>query len=311
MSMLIPLLLVAASLAGDWERARLTALHLGRLVGGDTGTLVAAGGEEACIHTDDPMDCQVLRRSFPTTAPILELVPVDAWVLPAGQGIGASLLLPVYPYGTDEPVSPLLAPSPPVGTGPRHHVRALLPEGTAPFSAGVVRVRLLVEPSSPPTLFRQDDGDLLLPVRVRAFVAEGPQGPVVEARFPDPPDLFPIQVLPEGALADTSRRLSLVSSLCARDAVGRRSLPGGRHSTGAVPPSLHDHAHLVLEVGTAGQVLHATLTDRTWDDPELDTCILVNSHLLRLDPVILEGASFAIFSLEVDPEALPELQGQP
>jgi hypothetical protein len=208
------LALIATVLASPYQEARAQAELEDRLIPGDTAVLVGLAGDHGCTAAHDPEDCAALRREPPSGAPLVELVPVPALLLPSLGDQPASLLLPRFPYGLDEPVTPLLGPlligdpraswirvplPPDADVASGHGVATLLlrPDATGPV------LELIAAPPGPPRLEALDahtraaawpQGPLpysgtqvLLPLLLEALRFDGPAGAVELAWSDDAP----------------------------------------------------------------------------------------------------------------------------
>jgi hypothetical protein len=325
--MLPLLLLAAAALAGPYQALRDQAEAEQRLVPGDTAVLVGLAGELGCVAAHDPEDCEAMRVRPPDSVqPLLELVPVPVVVLPALGDEPPSLLLPRFPYGLGEPVTPVLGPMGIEGSLDAW-VRLALPEGIeiesghgeatllmTPDPTGPT-VQPFVEPPGPPPML-QLVGDLqaeVWPQRLAAFTRVQvllPLRPVairllhdgaapLEIAWPEASPALAGQPLVEpGWTSRAVERLTTASGLCMRAYYASSLRRPSRE-----PPVLPAHMtapRLALITDEHGQVLDAVALDLPWSRPEPSACLRANARMLPPAP---EGASLAVLPLSLAPIA--------
>jgi hypothetical protein len=304
--MLLALLAITSLAASPYEQLRQAVEGEQRLSPGDTAALIGLAGELGCVASHDPEDCAATRREPPGQDPVLELVPVPAVVLPAMAGQPASVLLPRFPYGLGEPVTPLLGPERIEGSL-HSWVRVPLPEGAqaTPGSGQALlllgldapgpSVQPFVEPPGPPPVDALLPGvdaeawpaqlasytrlQVTLPTRLMALrVEDGDRTLADHAWAEDPPELRG-QSLVEPAWGDRAvQRLSLATGVCMR-AYYAEQLSRPSSAPPVLPIDLSP-PRLALQVDPLGQVMDAVALDAPWDQPEPSGCLRANARLL-------------------------------
>lgn len=327
--MLTALLFIAALAAAPYEERRAQAAGEGRLVPGDTAALVGLAGDLGCIAAHDPEDCAAMRVAPPAGEALVELVPVPALVIPAAGDQPASLLLPRFPYGLGEPVTPLLGPLR-IPDGQAAWVRVPLPDaavvrqgtGTAellliPDPTGP-EVQPFVEPPGPPsteTLVAPFAADawppqlmpytrvqVLLPLGIAAVRVVDGARVLAEVAWEAPPE-------PSGQVLATPawntqavEGLALATGACMRAWYAetlRRP-----HSAPPPLPSTLEPPRLLVRTDALGQVVDAVALDAPWDAPEPRACLKANARLL---PAAGDGGALAVLPLTLParPPATP------
>ncbi len=322
-------LFISAALAAPYGELRELAAAEQRLVPGDTAVLVGLAGELGCVAAHDPQDCEVMRIQPASEQPLVELVPVPAMVLPAVEDSPASLLLPRFPYGLGEPVTPMLGPS--MVTNPKASwVRIPLPEGTqAVMGAGLAQILVapgapgpsvepfvepwgppLVEPLSagvaadawPPQLMPYTRVQVLLPMQLLAVRVEGDDGVLVDLGWPTTAPAMGGQPLIEPAWISTATLgLAPATGLCMR-AYYAGSLRRPSREPPVMPSQLQPPRLLVATDGL-GQVIDAVPIDPPWDRAEPSACLRANARLLPAADVV---SSIAVLGL-----SLPDAPDRP
>jgi hypothetical protein len=258
------------------ENARAT----GALLLGDTSVLVALGGEEACAASEDREDCEATRADLPEDGRYLLLEGVDGLALPPLAGSAPSLLLPTYPYGLDEYVSPTLQATPSSAPSELQRTRIYLPPRALPFF-GPVGVALLGDPGDPHLRDAKSGSLVLLDLRLRALRVTSADGRTTSwawsgASAPTGDALL----LPDAAqLGLTLRGLEPALSMCAR--IGARTSGAFLRGRGK-PRRLEGEPLLALSIAPDGTVRDAALLAAPWEDRDVDLCIEANARLLRL-----------------------------
>jgi hypothetical protein len=312
--MLAPLLLLASAPGADYDAVRAEAEARGALVPGDTARLVGLADEVGCLADPDPEDCAAGRVAPPPDDPLIELVPVPALAVPALGGAGPALLLPRFPYGLDEPVTPAFGtvlPQPPAGGW----LRLDLPPGAAP-PPGPCEVRLLARPaalgvqvlpwrSAPrgaPTeapsgfpasstrIWEPPPGPLdrlqvLLPLELVGARVEGGAG--VGWAWTDGPAPLADQPLPEPAWIEGSvARMRPAVGLCAR-ALFAEQVRRPRYGPPALPGDLPDPL-VFVSLDATGRVADSLALSSPWAALEPNGCLRAN--LLLLPPAVRGGS---------------------
>lgn len=289
--------------------------------------LVGLAGELGCLAAHDPQDCEAMRITPSAAEPLVELIPVPAMVLPAVGGEPASLLLPRFPYGLGEPVTPVLGPL--LVSNPRASwVRIPLPPElpavpgaglawllVAPSATGP-SVEPFVEPPGPPPLEPLAPGlpadawpaqlmpytrhQVLLPMLPVAVRVAGDDGPLVELDWPESAPELVGQVLVEPAWVITAEQaMALATGMCMR-AYYADSLRRPSRTPPVVPAQLRP-PRLVVATDALGQLTDAVPLDRPWDAADPAACLRANAQLLH--PAAAESA---IAVLELSFPAVPE-----
>ena len=315
------ILLIAAPLvAAPYQELRSAAVAEQRLTPGDTAVLVGLAEELGCVASHDPMDCEAMRIEPSADETLVELVPVDAMVLPALGDSPASILLPRYPYGLGEPVTPLLGPQH-IDSPEASWVRVALPEGTdARFGQG--QASLLVTPSVveatvqpfveppgaptvdtlisgvqadawPPQLMPYTRTQVLLPMLPVAIRIQDGRGVMVELAFPEGPPPVTGQALVESTWQPGARAgMAAATGLCMR-AYYAESLRRPSRSVPVMPSELTP-PRLAVFTDEHGQIMDAVPLDPPWDQPEPASCLRANARLL---PPANAGAALAVLTL--------------
>ena len=263
-----------------------------------TGTLGGLADDLACAASDDPEDCGATREPVPHLVPLLDFAPLEARLLPPVAGRGPTLLVRRRPWGTAEPVIPFLGPVEEAAGG-SPWVRLDLAD-VAPGAEGSVTVRLVAEPTLPPSegpappppLPFPPGGAAVawpvvvpeglalrvgLPLGVRAVRAEAGGRVVAEAAFLAGPAGVDAAPLVEGeAAVPIAARLATAAGACARAAAALRRpfLPWRRPSTGRA------EARLLLAWDGAGRVTGAVTLSPPWRSRDLTACLEANARLL-------------------------------
>ena len=311
------LLVLVPCLSASYEGLREQASAEGQLVAGDTAMLVGLAGDVGCLAAHDPLDCEALRQHPGTDDPVVELVPVPALVLPPLAGRPAGVLLPRFPYGLDDPVTPVL------GASDIHQPREAwvlleLPEGTVvppgpaqahlllrPHPEGV-RVEPFVHPLGRDDLVSLHPGllaegwassvlpytgvQVLLPLVPAAISFRGAdERPFAEATWSDtPPSLQGFELADTAWSEMASSSLSLATGACMRAYYGHyRRRPG----TTPAPPIDIDPPVLVIDLDPLGQVRDAQPLSKPWDELEPASCLRANARLL---PPARQGPALTI-----------------
>ncbi len=318
--MLSPALLISAALASPYGELRATADSEQRLLPGDTAVLVGLAGELGCVASHDPVDCAALAEEPQTGDPLVELVPVPAMVLPPVGDRPASVMLPRFPYGLGEPVTPLLGPLF-VEHSQASWVRVPLPADTAArFGAG--RAQLLLEPAEPGPVVQpfveppgppevevldldvQADAwplqlmpytrtQVLLPTRLVALRVEDAQGVLVDLAWAEEEPPVTGQPLVEASWNPVAEQaLATATGLCMR-AYYASSLRRPRREPPVLPGDIRPPRLAVL-TDPLGQVAWAVPLGPPWDQPEPSACLRANARLL---PAAAVGSSLAVLRL--------------
>lgn len=310
LAMLTSLLLLAPCLAATYGELRTQLEDQGRLLAGDTAALVGLAGEQGCVAAHDPMDCEALKLPPPSGEPVVELIPVPALLLPALASQPASILLPRYPYGLSEPVTPVLGPL--QAPDPREAwVRLPLPpEVSAP--TGPARADLLLHPQPdgilvepwaepvapeaptqlvpeltaeawPPSILPSTGLQVLLPLAPMAVSLKDTQGhALVELAWDQEAPALRGQRLVEPAWSEVAtERLALAAEACQRAYQRPQRRRGG--SNAPLPLSLHPPL-MVIELDELGRVQDAHPLGKPWLVPERIACLRANARLLPAAP---------------------------
>lgn len=321
----LPLLLLAAATAGPYQALRDQAEAEARLLPGDTAVLVGLAGELGCTAAHDPVDCEAMRVLPPPSESVLvELVPVPCMVLPALEGAPPALLLPRFPYGLGEPVTPVLGPMD-IPRPTDAWVRLTLPEDTelqgGPAEATLLlaldavgpSVQPFVEPPGPPPMQPLLDHtqaeawplqltaytrvQVLLPMRPIAVQLQQEDSPAVELSWPEAPPPLAGQPLVEPAWStQATDRLALAAGMCMR-----AYYAGSLRRPTKVPPVLPAHMaapRLAVVTDEHGQVADAIALDHPWGLPEPAACLRANARLL---PAAEAGSALSVLPLSLGP----------
>jgi hypothetical protein len=324
----LSLLLLSPLLASPYQEARDRAEASGRLAPGDTAVLVGLAGEHGCTASHDPEDCAALRAEPVSDQPLLELVPVPAVLVPAMGGQAASLLLPRFPYGLGEPVTPLLGPwlihepkaswvrlslpeQPPAPAG--HGEATLL---VSPDPAGPI-LELVAEPAGPPEHERlgahsraaawprrplpYTGTQVLLPLLPAALHFEGDAEPVSLSWSDEPPELLGQALADPAWRVQAEETLSVAAGLCMR-AYYARTLSRAERG-GTVAPREIEGPRLVVLMDATGQVAWAAPLNAPWTHPEAAGCLQANARLL---PPLSQGAGLALLEISLPKPPAPQ-----
>jgi hypothetical protein len=323
--MLLPVLLITTAVAGPYQDLRDQAEAAGRLVPGDTAVLVGLAQELGCVASHDPVDCEAMRVQPPPVEPvIMELVPVPCLVLPALGGRAPALLLPRFPYGLGEPVTPVLGPMD-IDGATDAWVRLTLPEGTdlqgGPAEATLLvaldpvgpSVQPFVEPPGSPAmepllprtraeawptqLMAYTRVQVMLPVRPVAVQLTFDSTPPVELGWPELSPAMAGQPLVEPAWGtQAAQRLALATGMCMR-----AYYAGSLRRPSNEPPVLPVHMaapRLAVLTDEHGQVLDAIALDHPWGQAEPAACLRANARML---PAAQAGSALSVLPLSLPP----------
>ncbi len=320
------ILLIASALAAPYQEQRVAAEADDRLVPGDTAVLVGLAGELGCVASHDPVDCEVLRSEPGSAEPVVELIPVPALVLPGLAGEPPALLLPRFPYGLGEPVTPVLGPL--IVEHPKHSwVRLPLPADAA-LRFGPGQAELLVTPTAtgpgvepftepvgppetvavgsdltadawPTQLAPYTRTQVLMPLVPVAVRVQDDDGVLLELAWPEAAPTITGQPLAEPAWAlQATGDLALATGLCMR-AYYAESLRRPQRGP-PVPPSALPPPILAVVTDELGQVLDAQPIGQPWERPEPAACLRANARLLSATAVV---SSLAVLELSAPPAA--------
>jgi hypothetical protein len=282
--------------------------------------LVGLAGELGCLAAEEREDCEAGRLPPPVPSPLVELVPVPTILIPALGEEPAQAILPRFPYGLADEVTPVLGAVSPA-PAPGAWVRVALPPGAAD-RAGPAEARLLlrVDPAGVQVLPCADPPDpqpVERPEALPALSAEvwpGIQaGPAVrrevllpaglaalqvlqgaeilgEAAWPEAPPPLLEQPLATPAWSRTAEeRLGPAAGACARAWIADHLRHPGRDPV-LLPPALE--APLLLLWSDARGRIHGVLPlNAPWTEPEPAACLQANARLL---PPVAQARSFAV-----------------